>query len=245
LRGRIAAAGPAWARRAAPIARLVATWGTNARAARRFWHIRIKSWRQTMRRLLIAGAGILTAMASPIALAAPDPAAAGGSATDVAEMDKRYERSPAQEAIYGAWPNEQRMEYDAWPYDYQVYYWTLDPVQQSGYWALTPDQRGMIYKMWPDQRAKAWSSIRQQLAGQVPTTPAGQANPPGMGMPTTGVPDPDNAAQAVRPAMPAGGAYQGGPYKGALTPPPAEAMNKDYPICSKTVQDSCRNPGGV
>jgi hypothetical protein len=26
-----------------------------------------------------------------------------------------------------------------------------------------------------------------------------------------------------------------------MTPPPAEA--KDYPVCSRTVQDSCINPG--
>jgi hypothetical protein len=28
-----------------------------------------------------------------------------------------------------------------------------------------------------------------------------------------------------------------------LPPPPAAAMEKDYPVCSRTVQDSCRNPG--
>lgn len=35
------------------------------------------------------------------------------------------------------------------------------------------------------------------------------------------------------------------PDNGALTPPPPEAMNKTYPVCSKTVQDNCRNRGGV
>lgn len=30
---------------------------------------------------------------------------------------------------------------------------------------------------------------------------------------------------------------------GNLTPPPATAMNKIYPICRGAVQDSCQNPG--
>jgi len=99
--------------------------------------------------------------------------------------------------------------------------------------------------MTPEQRKLAWQSVVQQLAGQTPTTPPGQANPPGKGMPTKGVPAPKTASQDVPPAMPADESYQGGPYKGALTPPPASAMNKDYPVCSKDIQDSCRNPGSI
>ncbi|HEU4649790.1 MAG TPA: hypothetical protein VFS49_00100 [Croceibacterium sp.] len=30
---------------------------------------------------------------------------------------------------------------------------------------------------------------------------------------------------------------------GNLTPPPASAMNKTYPVCTRTLQDSCQNPG--
>jgi len=30
---------------------------------------------------------------------------------------------------------------------------------------------------------------------------------------------------------------------GNLTAPPASAMNKTYPLCSRTVQDNCQNPG--
>lgn len=30
---------------------------------------------------------------------------------------------------------------------------------------------------------------------------------------------------------------------GNLAPPPASAMNKAYPVCSRTVQDNCQNPG--
>lgn len=30
---------------------------------------------------------------------------------------------------------------------------------------------------------------------------------------------------------------------GNLTPPPASAMNKVYPVCTRTLQDNCQNPG--
>jgi hypothetical protein len=45
--------------------------------------------------------------------------------------------------------------------------------------------------------------------------------------------------------MPADPGYRAGPYKGALTPPPAGAFNKVYPVCSRTIRDSCINPGAV
>jgi hypothetical protein len=32
-------------------------------------------------------------------------------------------------------------------------------------------------------------------------------------------------------------------YPGNLQPPPASALNKTYPVCTRTLQDSCRNPG--
>jgi hypothetical protein len=78
-----------------------------------------------------------------------------------------------------------------------------------------------------------------------PATPAViQANPPGPGVPTDVPPNPSTAAEPVPPARPADPGYQAGPYKGALTPPPPEAMNKVYPVCTRKIQDSCRNPGG-
>lgn len=71
-----------------------------------------------------------------------------------------------------------------------------------------------------------------------------QANPTGPGVPTAMPPNPATAAEPVRPAIPADASYHAGPYKGALTPPPPEAFNKAYPVCTRTRQDSCRNPGG-
>ncbi len=71
-----------------------------------------------------------------------------------------------------------------------------------------------------------------------------QANPPGEGMPTATPPNPTTASEPVAPAQPADPNYNAGPYKGAATAPPPEAANKTYPVCSRTVTDSCRNRGG-
>jgi hypothetical protein len=70
-----------------------------------------------------------------------------------------------------------------------------------------------------------------------------QANPPGLDVPTMTSPDPVTAQSSVRPAMPADSSYNAGPYKGALTAPPAQAMNKVYPLCTSRMQDSCVNTG--
>ncbi len=194
-----------------------------------------------MHKLLLTGTAAL-AMMLPAALQAQDAPPAATPPTAATSASPTL--TPEQKGVYDAWTPAQKSDYEGWPNDYKVYYWTLDAQQQKGYWALTADQRGQIYKMTPEQRQMAWNSVLQQLKGETPSTPAGQANPPGSGVPTEGVPDPQSADQAARPAMPADQNYQGGPYKGALTPPPATAMEKDYPRCSKTVTDNCRNPGG-
>ena len=204
-----------------------------------------------MRSILLAGAAAVSLIAFPAALSAqmtepaPDsspPASTG--ANDMSQADKPA-MSAEQRTMYDSWDAQKRSDYDSWTVESQTYYWTLEPDQQTGYWAMTPDQRGMIYRMTPEQRAQAWNSVSAQMEGQTPTTPMGQANPPGTGMPTSGVPDPQMASQSAPPAMPSDPSYQGSAYKGALTPPPATAMNKTYPVCTRTRQDSCRNPGGV
>jgi hypothetical protein len=220
----------------------------------------------TMRPIVLASAAALVLTALPSVLVAQDstatttPVPTSDGTTTVTTTDTAVARPAAragsaarskpqvmtvqQKTTFATWPSQRRSAYEAWPIDYKTYYWTLTPVQQEGYWALTPDQRGQIYRMSPEQRAAAWTAIQQQRAGQTPTTPAGQANPPGEGMPTAGVPNPQVANQAAQPAMPADERYQGGPYKGALTPPPADAMGKSYPVCSRTVTDACRNHAG-
>jgi hypothetical protein len=58
------------------------------------------------------------------------------------------------------------------------------------------------------------------------------------------LPDPATANSPTAPAMPEDPNYHGQPYVGALTAPPADAMNKSYPACSAGVQDECRNRNG-
>jgi hypothetical protein len=195
-----------------------------------------------MRNSIVAGVSALALAALPAVLAA-QPMPDEGTVT--AETGAAVALTPEQQVLYDAWPEAQRMDYDAWPAEYKSYYWSLTADQQQGYWALTPEQREQIYKMAPAQRELAWKSVVDQLKGKTSEPAQVQANPKGPGTPTTGIPAPQSAEQAVPPAMPADPSYQAGPYKGALTPPPASAMNKEYPVCSKTVQDSCRNPGGV
>lgn len=209
-----------------------------------------------MRTLFLAGAAALALTAGPMAIAqttttttttetmqTQEPTSTvPGSTNSVKDKRGGYEMTTEQRTVYQTWTTDRQADYDTWPMDYQEYYWTLGEPQQEGYWAMTADQRGRIYEMTPEQQQLAWKSVVAQLNGQTPATPAGQANPPGQGMPTNGVPNPQSANQAVQPAMPADTSYQGGPYKGAMTPPPADAMNKDYPICSATVKDSCINP---
>lgn len=63
-----------------------------------------------------------------------------------------------------------------------------------------------------------------------PVPPAGEMIPAAPG--TT----PDPAAPVGSPANPA-------VVGGNMTPPPPASAMKDYPLCSRSVQDSCINPG--
>jgi membrane peptidoglycan carboxypeptidase len=195
-----------------------------------------------MRKFLLASSAMLV-MAAASGLQAQDRSTTSAMPSGSSATMQSSTMSPDQRTMHDAWPPERQAEYRTLPADQQGWFWGLTPEQQTGYWAMTPDQRGMIYRMSPEQQAKAWDSVRAQMAGQMPMTPPDQANPPGMGMPTTGVPNPSSAAQAVPPAMPADTSYQGGPYKGAMTPPPADAMDKSYPVCTRQITDSCQNPG--
>lgn len=165
-----------------------------------------------MHKLLLAGSAAVALMATPGAYAQNTrelPAQTTNTGSPAPSSSAPVLTSE-QKAIHDAWTAQQKADYAAWPNDYKVYYWTLNAEQQEGYWALTADQRGQIYKMTPEQRQMAWNSVVQQMNGQTPATPAGQANPPGQGVPTAGVPDPQTASQAARPAMPADENYQGG-----------------------------------
>jgi hypothetical protein len=81
------------------------------------------------------------------------------------------------------------------------------------------------------------------LAQEQPPVIQTQANPPGAGAPAETPPNPTTAETPVPPALPADPGYKAGPYKGALTAVPAEALGKTYPLCTSRLQDSCVNPG--
>ena len=78
-----------------------------------------------------------------------------------------------------------------------------------------------------------------------PATPAAPADP-NAGQPTGAVPAdtgmaPASPAVPRDPAAPMGSSANPVTVGGNMTPPPAGG--KDYPLCSRTVQDSCINPG--
>ncbi len=75
---------------------------------------------------------------------------------------------------------------------------------------------------------------------------AAPTSDPNAGQPTGAVPAnpamvPAPAGAPQDPAAPVGSSANPVQVGGNMTPPPAEA--KDYPLCSRTVQDSCVNPG--
>ncbi len=81
-----------------------------------------------------------------------------------------------------------------------------------------------------------------------PTPPIAEPMPPEMPMPAGEVPpasvrgstDAPIGPMATPPASAAQDAQSGGTTAALMQP---VAATKEYPLCSKTVQDSCRNPG--
>jgi hypothetical protein len=213
------------------------------------------------------GTAVLAQSATP----APDATNASNPSMPAANAGM----TPTQKVTYDSWSADQKANYDKWPAEYQSYFWSLSANQQRGWMALTDAQRKQVYEMPPASRAAAWASIEHQMAGaaapsssalpssaitSLPPDAAAappmdsdaasaptqiQANPRGAGPATDTAPDPATADAPVAPAMPADPNYQAGPYKGALTAPPADAMNKTYPVCTRKLQDNCRNRGGI
>lgn len=105
--------------------------------------------------------------------------------------------------------------------------------------------------MTPPQRAQAWTSIEAQLAGQPPrATPATPAAPSPRAGGMKGMEGMEGMGGGMREGASVGmGAMEGHMGSGqmgraAVPPPPADAMNKTYPVCTKILQDNCRNRGG-
>lgn len=92
----------------------------------------------------------------------------------------------------------------------------------------------MAQDMPPPDEATPPSTTMQPPADPNAGQPTG-AVPPDTGM----VPAPADVPSD--PTVPVGSAANPVTVGGNMTPPPAEA--KDYPSCSRTVQDNCVNPG--
>jgi hypothetical protein len=201
-----------------------------------------------MRKLILAGAATIGIIAAPAALSAqgaPELEASANAAVE-AELDAE------QRTVYRAWPAETRDAYGRLNSEHRTYFWTLTPTQREAYWLLTPEQRTQMMGMTPEARANAWTSIQAQVAagannsqtsvtartgGDVSASArtANQANAQATPRPSsTTVVDDGNAAT---PAT----VVRNNP--GNLTPPPASALNKTYPVCTRRMQDNCQNPG--
>lgn len=178
-----------------------------------------------MRTLLLTGAAVLSLASVPFVAVAQqaDTSAAATVTTPTLTVE--------QQTSFDAWPADRQTTYTTWNAAYQGYYWTLTPSQQDAYWLLSDEQRGQINGMTPAQRTIAWTSIERQVAG-APT--ANEANAAAAPVTETTVATriaPDGQPQAVVSTT-----------TGNLTPPPASAQNKEYPVCRGAVQDSCINP---
>jgi len=78
-------------------------------------------------------------------------------------------------------------------------------------------------------------------AGQAPAQADPNAAQPEGAVPPTSDMQPAPSDVPNDPTAPVGSSSNPVTMGGNMTPPPTEA--KDYPVCSKAVQDSCINPG--
>lgn len=114
------------------------------------------------------------------------------------------------------------------------------PASQPPGEAMTP----------PDQPAPADPAATPPSSPVAPAAPAAPTSPPpadpNAGQPTGAVPAdpgmvPAPAGVPKDPAAPVGSSSNPVTVGGNMTPPPTET--KDYPTCTRTVQDSCVNRG--
>lgn len=158
-----------------------------------------------------------------------------------ASANETFAMSGEQKTQYGTWPSAERTKYDAWPVTQQEYFWSLNAEQQKGWWALTDTQRGQIYAMSPAQRAQVWPQITSQVKGPSSASATSASQPRA-----------DAAVDAA--AMPQNQTYADNTARSSLDngrmnaapagPMASDAPAKTYPLCTRTLQDSCRNPGG-
>ena len=114
---------------------------------------------------------------------------------------------------------EQQGQFDSWPADRQSTFRNWPSDYQSYYWTLTPEQQNGYWALSDQQRSQLGSLGPDQRQAALNAMMAAPGGAHGMAMS-------DSAGAGI-------------------PPPPASDMNKTYPPCSKTLQDNCRNRGGV
>ncbi len=198
-----------------------------------------------MRKMIFISALALSTASLPVALHAQ--AAATPPAADAAPAGP-FSMTTEQKGQYDGWPADLKAKYDAWPSAQQEYFWSLNADQQKGWWAMNDTQRGQVYAMTPDQRAQIWPSIVAQVQGRASASASASATGSTPPAPTA---DPSSAMASNSAAAPA-------PMQGSDSGMSGTAMAnngqyasntdatpKKYPVCSRTVTDSCRNRNGV
>lgn len=222
-----------------------------------------------MRRLFLAGAGALALACGATVVSAQDPAP-GAATSMTAEQQTAYDAwPPERKSAYDSWPAEYKAYFWSLTESQKNGWWALTDAQRKQVHDLPPAQRAQAWASIEAQLGGAGAAPPVGSSGtgtpatgspppmsgsmatddpmadpMAPPPEQVQANPLGSGTPSATPPNPATAGTPVPPAMPDDPNYNAGPYKGAMTAPPEEAMNKTYPVCTRKIQDSCRNPGG-
>jgi hypothetical protein len=181
-----------------------------------------------MRTLLLTGAAALSLAAVPFVAAAQQASASAQTSTEAHAAN--HTLTAEQQAAFDAWAADRQAIYVAWPPAYQGYYWTLTPSQQEAYFLLSAEQRAQIDAMNAQQRTLAWQSIERQVAGAPTANEANAAVKPVTETTVATLPTPSGPQQVITTTT------------SNAVPPPASALNKEYPVCRGAVQDSCINP---
>lgn len=208
---------------------------------------------------LACGASAVSAQSTPSNVAPASPAM-------TSTQKASYEAWPAdKKASYDKWPAEYQAYFWSLSASQQTGWFALSDAQRKQVYDMPPASRAAAWVSIEQQLAGATPPSASAAPLSATTTPMPdaaavpppsdsdaaaapeqvQANPVGSSQATDPAPDPATAGSPVAPSMPADPSYNAGAYKGALSAPPADAMNKTYPVCSRTVQDSCRNRGGI
>ncbi len=190
-----------------------------------------------MKKILLTSAAILAfgSTAAYAQMQGDDMSSGEMEAQGDMSMQQSPTMNPQQQAIYNGLTAEQKASFDGWD------------LQQKGlYFALNAEQRSQLWALPAAQRAQAWMQIRQ--AAGLPATPPAQSTTGATASTraTTGAMagQGNNMNSSMRkPAGSMGSGTNMAAKSGAAASPPAAAMNKDYPTCSRTVTDNCVNPG--